>query len=254
LIKIDRPKKVPAVLRNEGVTETARNVQKVRADLGAYRSGAKKLEFDREIYGHASVKRVMIRAQRGKCAFCESEFRVVSFGDMEHFRPKGGFRRRSRGALQRPGYYWLAYAWENILASCEICNRRFKRNHFPLEKGSCRVRGPAGDCSKERALLIDPAAEDPDRFLAWHEHRVVARKGDRRARVTLRVLGLNRKTLRAARARLLETVARMLDLVDEHPATAARVRAEAWLRMAVLPDRPYSGMVRAYLESRGFVV
>lgn len=253
MIKIDRPKSVPAVLRNEGAVETARNVQKVRADLGAYRSGAKKLEFDREIYGHASVKRVMIRAQRSKCAFCESEFRVVSFGDMEHFRPKGGFRQRSRGTLRRPGYYWLAYAWENILASCEICNRRFKRNHFPLEKGSCRVRGPAGDCSKERVLLIDPAAEDPDRCLVWHEHRVVARNGDRRGRITLCVLGLNRKTLREARARLLDTVARMLDLVEEHSATVVRARAEAWLQRAALPEQPYSAMVRAYLRSRGFI-
>jgi hypothetical protein len=167
--------------------------------------------------------------------------------------PKGGFRQRRGLPLRRPGYYWLAYAWDNLLVSCELCNRRFKRNHFPLAKGSPRALGPGGDWTRERPHLIDPAREDPGASIVWNEHLAVAPAGDRRGWVTIRVLGLNRRTLRARRSAWLDYVARMLDMVEEHPRrTPTKLRAEAWLRAQVAPEAEYAAMVRAYLTTRGF--
>lgn len=255
MIALQRPPTVPAVLASEGALATVRDTAAVRSDPAGYRSGAKKLEFDREIYGHPTVKGALIRMQRSKCAFCESSFRAVAFGDVEHFRPKGGFRQRRSDALRRPGYYWLAYAWDNLLVSCELCNRRYKRNHFPLEKGSPRVRSPRGSCARERPRLIDPTREDPNGAVAWHEHRAVALAGDLRGRVTIRLLGLNRATLRTRRRALLDVVSTVLRMVEEHPRnTPEKRKAEDWLRDQTAPDAEYSAMVRAYLTARGFAL
>lgn len=111
MIPVQRPSAVPSVLANEGKRETAHNIAKVRAKRADYRSGAKTLEFEREIYGHPTVKDELIDAQHAKCAFCESSFRAVTFGDVEHFRPKGGFRQRRSGALRRPGYSAMVRAY-----------------------------------------------------------------------------------------------------------------------------------------------
>ena len=53
-----------------------------------------------------------------KCAYCEVHFSIVAYGDVEHYRPKSI-------------YWWLAYAYENYLPSCQICNQKFKSDKFP---------------------------------------------------------------------------------------------------------------------------
>jgi uncharacterized protein (TIGR02646 family) len=75
-------------------------------------------EFKASVYGAKSVKKTLLTAQHGKCAFCESKFEHVAFGDVEHFRPKGGWIQTDGDQLTRPGYYWLAYEWSNL--SCGL--------------------------------------------------------------------------------------------------------------------------------------
>ena len=53
-----------------------------------------------------------------KCAYCESSL-VGGDMDVEHYRPKGGVSE----VPDHSGYYWLAYDWENLVASCSFCNR-----------------------------------------------------------------------------------------------------------------------------------
>ena len=45
--------------------------------------------------------------------------RGVAHGDVEHFRPKSI-------------YWWLAFAFDNYLFSCQICNQTFKGDRFPI--------------------------------------------------------------------------------------------------------------------------
>lgn len=250
MIRVQRPATAPAVL-SKGIAETARWVTEVRAHPAEHRAGAKKVTFDETIYRAPSVKQVLVQAQHGKCAFCESSFAHVSYGDVEHFRPKGGLRQRRRGALRRPGYYWLAYVWENLLVSCELCNRRFKRNWFPLEHRSTRVRGPKGDLSRERPLLVNPAVDDPGVFVTFHEHRAVAVAGSPRGRNSIRGYGLNRKTIRARRRNTIDYIERILDVVEELPGDHPKViKAEDFLRRMMAASEEYSAMVRAYLAQR----
>ncbi len=74
------------------------------------------------VYGHRAVRSALAACQFGKCCFCESKIQHVMSGEVEHFRPKGGVRQRRSDPLDRPGYYWLAYDWSNLLLSCQSCN------------------------------------------------------------------------------------------------------------------------------------
>ncbi|MBT8143554.1 MAG: hypothetical protein KJO55_02575, partial [Gammaproteobacteria bacterium] len=73
------------------------------------------------------AKPQLLLESHNKCAYCESPTAVVAFGDVEHFRPKSV-------------YWWWAYCLDNFLASCAICNQKFKSDKFPLL--GRRLRGP----------------------------------------------------------------------------------------------------------------
>jgi hypothetical protein len=59
-----------------------------------------------------------------------------------HFRPKGQVNEAYRVVTiqtvkgqqsEHPGYFWLAYNWENLLPSCALCNIvKGKKNQFPI--------------------------------------------------------------------------------------------------------------------------
>jgi len=98
-----------------------------------------------------------------KCAYCESKVLTVSLGDVEHYRPK----KRVSEDPDHPGYYWLAYDHNNMLPSCERCNRYYgKRNVFPI--AGKRAFKPDDDINCEGPLLINPTTEtNPDQHLAF---------------------------------------------------------------------------------------
>ncbi|MGR8934038.1 MAG: hypothetical protein ACU837_06555 [Gammaproteobacteria bacterium] len=90
-------------------------------------NGTRKFRFDNTVYGHKTVKETLNAMQHGNCCFCESKITHISFGDVEHFRPKAGYKQNGTEKLQTPGYYWLVYDWENLLLSCERCNREYNK-------------------------------------------------------------------------------------------------------------------------------
>jgi hypothetical protein len=107
------------------------------------------LPVEREVYG--ALKAYLKEYFRGKCAYCESYFEHVAWGDVEHYRPK-------RAVKEEPGhrgYYWLAYAEENLLPSCALCNQGSgKGNHFPI--AGARVWQPGGPVDSEEPCLLNP--------------------------------------------------------------------------------------------------
>lgn len=110
MIRVDRPATAPRVLTDRGATQRDGLCAQFDAEPEEYTAGRKKLEFNSSIYGHRTVKQTLIAAQHGKCAFCESKLRHVAYGDVEHFRPKGGYLQQTgERPLKKPGYYWLAY-------------------------------------------------------------------------------------------------------------------------------------------------
>ena len=92
------------------------------------------------------------------CAYCEADFAHVAFGDVEHYRPKGAVSEPD--AVGHKGYYWLAYQPDNYLPSCQLCNQKAKKNHFPISKNSYRAYTPQDDLADEEPLLVNPYRDD----------------------------------------------------------------------------------------------
>lgn len=72
------------------------------------------------IYSEKSVRKILLKMFNGKCAYCESKITAIYNGDIEHFRPKGKIKEANP---TKPGYFWLASEWENLLFACPFCNQ-----------------------------------------------------------------------------------------------------------------------------------
>lgn len=191
--RIRKPAAVPEILKDGGTEQTRKDCEAYDQNSNIFRSGLTKFPFYARIYAAESVKETLKRAQYGKCCYCESKFLSTSYGAVEHFRPKGGVQQNERQDLQYPGYYWLAYDWNNLLFSCERCNTSHKRNLFPLLDETKRAVSHHDDITKEQPLLINPAQEDPQEHLHFREEAVI---GDtEKGLQTIEALGLMRKDL-----------------------------------------------------------
>jgi uncharacterized protein (TIGR02646 family) len=187
MIRIHRPTKIPKILRTQGQTATRTLLAQYKADPSI------EMVIDAKIYGDPSVKDALRIAQHGKCAFCESLVAHISPGDIEHFRPKKGYRQDvDDDTLRTPGYFWLAYSWKNLLFACEECNRRHKKNWFPLANPKQRATPKGRSLKPEQPLFIDPSALEPRNHITFREHIAVAVNDDITGRTTIEGLGLNR--------------------------------------------------------------
>lgn len=193
MIRVREPADPPEVLRTTGTRSRGGMSAAYSRDPRSYEEGRKSFELDSGIYAHATVKQALREAQHDKCAFCESKFAHISYGDVEHFRPKAGWRQEEGEPLTRPGYYWLAYEWANLFLSCTPCNQRFKRNLFPLQTPTRRARSHKDDVTAEAPLLLDPAVDDPEAFISFREEVPYAVEGNARGEATIRILGLQRR-------------------------------------------------------------
>ena len=214
--------------------------------------------FRNSIYAHQSVKDTLRVAQNGKCAFCESKYEHIAYGDVEHFRPKAGFKQSVADELEHPGYYWLTYAWDNLFLSCTLCNQQFKANLFPLRDPRHRCRHPDHQLTRESPLLIHPAFEDPELFITFVGETAKPKRGGgaQKGRTTIDSLGLNRDPLRSKRYEAFERLkamveARELLLIQNQVSvnSPAVEKLETLIQAALLPSAEYSSMAKAFIQA-----
>jgi len=240
MIKIvDKTKfKVPSALFTHGFTETQNNNNK-------YDNGLRKFSFKRNIYSSKIVKETLKKTQHNKCCFCESDFSHVAAGDVEHYRPKGGWIQKNE-KLNTPGYYWLAYDWDNLFLSCEICNRQFKKNYFPLSTGY-RARNHKDDISKEFPLFIHPAKDDPENHVMFNGE--IAEALDRKGEITILKTGINRKPLCVSRKSRLDAIYMIYNLASGHPDTNQKQSAREYLlNLQNNNNSEYASMLRCFFR------
>ncbi len=251
MIHIVKPKTPPLVLRTQGRAAAQEHCK-------AHDRG-EAIEIKDRIYRDASVKTALLKAQHDKCAFCESWFKHVGYGDVEHFRPKAGHKQQDSDPLHRPGYYWLAYSWDNLFCSCQLCNQRFKRNLFPLQNAAKRVLSHQdhGRLRYEKPLLLDPGKDEPSAFLTFQNDTARALNDNVRGKTTIELLGLNRIDLVEIRGRRLELALLMAEtrrvLLRHSPKNRRRElashleRLNARLQALQADDAEYAAMMRAAL-------
>jgi len=122
-------------------------------------------DADSNVYGHDDLRRALLALFDEKCAYCESKIAGIFDWEVEHFRPKG----RVDDNPDHPGYYWLAYTWENLYTGCTFCNQRRrdrgtwenpeggpaagKLAQFPLSNEDMRAMDHTENISKEECFL-----------------------------------------------------------------------------------------------------
>lgn len=104
--------------------------------MASINSAADNIKIPRH-YSHNDIKEALIVETHGKCAYCESKFRHVTSGDIEHIFPKNKNARPD-----------LVVEWTNLTLSCPTCNRQNKKDYYDPQ-----------------LPLINPYVDEPEQYL-----------------------------------------------------------------------------------------
>jgi len=239
---------IPNILQTEGVRLTAT----MQAD---YDAGKRDFEIDKTIYGDKEVKDSLVAIQNGKCCFCEAKITHIDDGDIEHFRPKKGYRQSNSDTLHKPGYYWLSYDWDNLFLACTKCNQRNKKNLFPLMRGSLRAISHNRNVDIEMPVFIHPSKENPEEFISFFDEVPKGIDNGGRGAKTIKYLGLDRSQLNEDRREHLGNLKTLFKIIRLVPQTPKYIRQDA---LAVLQKEfaektlekyEYAGMYRAFFRT-----
>lgn len=261
MIHVDKPPgSRPAALDKkdkDGKTE----LQRAKAFFRKRANAAAKFKF--EAYGEDQVRDALNGLFHFKCAYCESSYGATQPVAVEHYRPKGEVTTPA-GTL-KPGYYWLAAEWENLLPSCTDCNsERYhkledgseikygKANLFPID-GPWPPRLTPGGEAKEKALLLHPCHEHPEQHLVFLDDGVVqpaldpAGGEDPKAKASIPVYGLQRPQLvQARKERRFELEPHLADLTS----TLQKIQADPGNAALKQDFAKFSGRVKPYLKEK----
>jgi hypothetical protein len=245
-------------------------VQKERERIRTAIEAGQVPKIDKSLW--RDFKRDFSAQQQGKCGYCEANVMLTHFGDVEHFAPKNEvaefnagdnegseidhlatLQGRSPSLKVAPGYWWLAYDWNNYLLSCGVCNEVWKSSIFPVKHPPPRAGAPR-EIDAESVLLLNPfGTRDPARHLKFDiTGSVMPRNSSIYGRETIRTCGLNRLALRNARQPVAERA--FAAVVDAQRAEQEGVAPEDNEGLQDLhrmgqdgPTAVFPGMVRAII-------
>jgi uncharacterized protein (TIGR02646 family) len=278
----------------DGVTKVTRAEQELElasvffTDPDHYRNDQKVTDkkFAFEVYKDPELMAALEAVFGKKCAYCESRCVHVGPRDVEHFRPKSEIK--TGAATLRPGYYWLAGEWDNLLVSCQDCNRA--RNHavpgqarkaklgkasqFPLSDENRRRRARGSLAAEEPArLLLHPCIDQPEDHLTFdeegliHPKDVAGRLESPQGKTSITVYALQRKTLVEERLKELNNLRFQFEQLDGLVRTRNNLKTlganqtalddnEGQIRAVVrqiksllTPDGQYLGMLREWIRA-----
>lgn len=175
MIKLEKGEE-PEVLARNWADWTTVVVEKIAA-------GEKPTNTERRRYNHVEIKQALVAETHGKCAYCESKLRHISYGDIEHVVPKA----------DNPSEW---FRWSNLTLACDVCN---------TNKADAPVGGGG---------FVDPYNVDPEEHF-WQLGPIVYPKpGCDGAALTERLLDLNRADLVERRKERQDRLWRMLDSIE----------------------------------------
>ncbi len=198
---------------------------------------------------------------------------MVAYGDVEHYRPKST-------------YWWLAYNYENYLASCQLCNQKFKKAEFPVRHRRMRapsirrnttdayIQSKAGHLApdplapdqvtafrelhrQERPLLLNPYVDNPVAYFAWRADDVLEEvelvpvttnpEAQSFCHAAMHYYGLNRQELKSLRY-FVYKLYRQLKRTLQAPGLHEATREEILDMITQMqePKAPVAGMIRYF--------
>ena len=255
MISLTRPHTAPDVLQARS-TVRRRAESKIRKMIAAGEVPQSK-DFE-ALWTKSAVREKLVEMHNGRCCYCERIRDKSRESDIEHFRPK---TEVSDKTPPKPGYWWLAYDWKNLLFSCKTCNEQYKKTQFPI--CGTRARNLDDDLEGEAASLLNPASDNPEQVIGF-DHSVVpgevwlygVGEESERGSTTVTVCGLNRPRLLKERGdarRELVQIARTMIVALENPgaqpAFIQKTGAQITRMTSSTSFVPFIGMRRAFFRS-----
>lgn len=282
-------KKRPSIPKSLESNNAKNEIKKAHKFLSAQTTLTKKekeekAKFKFKEYRKKDVKKALESMCFAKCVYCESVYKHVYYGDIEHYRPKKEISGMKPGEKSlKPGYYWLANEWDNLFLSCLFCNQakkqiiknddgKFeeitlgKQNKFPLSNHTFfkKTRSQNWDMKKDDKyrLLINPESEDPEEHFAYNEFGVILPLS-KKAEISITTFGLQRhylvqerfklyKIMSAAMFSVLDTFTTIHknqdnELVNKFYIKKYRRELDGLMNFIRL-NMPYSGMARFFIK------
>ena len=189
-------------------------------------SGQKPSEAIAAKYKDPTIKAALEQETHGKCAYCESKIKHITYGDIEHILPK------NKDA--RPDLY---VDWNNLTLACEQCNRSGKRTYY-----------------QPKLPLINPYIDDPDQHFNDIGPLIMPKLGDDRAFVTKNILQLNRAALVERRTEQITLIEPLLISWAKEQNDIIKEVLEQQLHDMYAEEKEFSSTIKAYLRTSGFPV
>ena len=168
-------------------------------------------------YKHPDNKTALINASYGKCMYCESKVLHVSYGDVEHIKPKSKFPT-------------LEFEWTNLGFVCSKCN---------IAKG---------DKYEEATSYIDPYLEDPDDYIVAFGAFLRHKKGSERAELTIKDIDLNREGLIEKRQTRIKEIEIAIDRCHRTQNETLKKTALGALIEEAKEDKEYSLFIKTLFK------
>lgn len=162
-------------------------------------------------YADPQIKAALLEETHGKCAYCESPLRHVTYGDVEHI-------------ISKASQPTLRFAWHNLTIACDVCNTK----------------------KSDADGLVDPYQCDPTSLFDFYGALIWAKFGVHNAELTEYKLELNRPQLVERRQERIEYLRHMVTSAKSKPPDVR----DAMLNMAkreTLSDTPFSACGSAAL-------
>ena len=278
--KLDPIAAPTAFINSTPINRTKTEVKAIFSNISSDLSLTAKRDYpkfpkDKDYWG--TYKNDLAKGQYDRCAYCELDVIGSSYGDVEHYRPKGAIttlnpKREKQGEEKESNlsnvvgrdfqegcntaYWLLAYDWNNYLFSCGICNQPWKRDLFPVANNTNTAARPKPGCEMEEdALLINPFLVDPADHLAFDELGNVRSKTPQ-GTATIETLGLWRGSLVRKRKERLQTVKlnviAFLHELDQENAYIPYLltSAQTILNLGSHKAIAFPGVVRNYFERK----
>lgn len=201
------------------------NAEKWTTDyLNCLNSGQKPSDAIAHRYNHPDIKSSLETETHKKCAYCESKFKHVDFGDIEHILPK-----------KKTACPELYVEWSNLTIACEVCNRINKKDYYDPE-----------------IPLINPYKDNPDDYFLFIGAIISAKDNNTRGYITESTLDLNRGDLVIRRNERLQSINKLLFSWSQASNPTIKKTLANELKKECTQDKEYSAFVKHFLIAKGF--
>jgi len=217
MIRLEKEAKPTVLQKNE---EKWKN-----AILAKLKAGEELTKTDKSRYSHRDIKETLVKETDGKCCYCESKIRHISYGDIEHICPKS----------IRPEL-WVE--WTNLTLACDVCN---------TNKGTMDVTA---------TNFVDPYQVNPEQKFWFSGPIIMPMPNDEGAILCERKLRLNRDELVDRRIVKIKNLMRHLHLIATARSDELKNVLIEDLKSETTDDKEYAALSRGFLkvaEMNGFV-